>query len=284
MGAWGTNIKENDTTADIYADFFDLYNEGQTATDISTKLLKDNKELINNPDDCNNFWFALALAQWETKSLDVKVFEKVKQIIESGNDIKVWKELDAEENDLSKRKIALENFLVKIETEKLKAKSRKKPRNVKPIFTKGECLTFKLENGNFGGAVVLASNTNPKLGYNLVAGTRINQQVKPTLKDFENAEILIRNFAFWKDKTEVIWINPHNYDKEYSNLFDTIGKISIEIEYTTTGTIFNSYSADWSSVKTSLEMQFEYEKTNQKPSIVLTVAELTKTKKWWKLW
>ena len=31
-------------------------------------------------------------------------------------------------------------------------------------------------------------------------------------------------------------------------------------------------------------MQFEYEKTNQKPSIVLTVAELTKTKKWWKLW
>jgi hypothetical protein len=284
MGAWGTNIKENDTTADIYADFFDLYNEGQKPTDISTKLIKDNKELINNPDDCNNFWFALALAQWETKSLDRKVFEKIKAIIESGNDIKVWKDLDAEENDLLKRKIALEKFLVKLETEKLKAKSRKKPRNVKPIFSKGECLIFKLDNGNYGGAIVLASNNNPKLGYNLVAGTRINQQTKPTLKDFENAEILIRNFASWKDRAEVIWINPDRYEKEYSNIFDTIGKTSVEKEYTTTNSVFKTYSADWSSAKIGAEKQFEHEKTNQKPSIVLTVAELTKTKKWWKLW
>jgi len=113
MGTWGTNIKDNDTTSDIYADFFDLYNEGQSPINISAKLIADNEELINEPDDCNNFWFALALAQWETKSLDLTVFEKVKEIIESDNDIEVWKSLDADEKDLVKRKIALEKFLVK---------------------------------------------------------------------------------------------------------------------------------------------------------------------------
>lgn len=284
MGAWGTNIKDNDTTADIYADFFDLYNEGQNPTNISKKLIADNQELIDNPDDCNNFWFALALAQWETKSLEAKVFENVKAIIESDNDIEVWKNLDADEKDLAKRKIALGKFLEKLQNEKPKAKQREKARNVKPIFAIGDCLSFKFDNGNYGGAVVLAANNNPELGYNLVAGTRINQPVKPTLNDFEKAEILIRNFAFWKDEAEVIWISPDHYEKEYSNLFEVIGKISVEKEYTTTDDVFKSYCADWASAKVGAEKQFEHEMTNQKPTIVLTVAELTKNKKRWKLW
>lgn len=284
MGAWGINIKDNDTSADIYADFFDLYNEGQNPTNISARLIENNKELIEDPDDCNNFWFALALAQWETKSLELIVFEKVKQIIESDNDIEVWKSLDAEEKDLAKRKIALDKFLVKLKTEKVKAKPRKKPRNVKPIFAIGDCLVFKFDNGNYGGAVVLAANDNPKYGHNLLAGTRINKQTKPTLNDFENAEILIRNFAFWKDRAEVIWIIPDHYEKEYSNLFEVIGKISVEKQYTTNDDIFKTYCADWASAKDGAEKQFEHEKTNPKPKIVLTVAELTKNKKRWKLW
>ena len=84
MGTWGTAIKSNDTSSDIYADFFELYNEGQEPAEISKKLIKDNTELINNPDDCNNLWFVLALAQWETKSLEQELYEKVKSIIESG--------------------------------------------------------------------------------------------------------------------------------------------------------------------------------------------------------
>ena len=216
--------------------------------------------------------------------MDLKVFEKVKAIIESDNDIKVWRNLDADEKDLAKRKIALEKFLVKLQVEKTKAKPREKPRNVKPIFATGDCLIFKLNNGNYGGAVVLATNYNPKLGYNLVAGTRINKPTKPTLNDFEKAEILIRNFAFWTDKPEVIWINPDHYEKEYPNLFEIIGKISVEKEYTTNDGVFKSYCADWASAKEGADKQFEHEKTNSKPTIVLTVAELTKNKKRWKLW
>jgi hypothetical protein len=119
-------IKDNDTTSDIYVGFYELYNEGQNPTNISAKLIADNEELINDPDDCNNFWFALALAQWETKSLDLKIFDRVKIIIESNNDIEVWRSLDANEKDLAKRKIALEKFLIKLQTEKVKAKRKTK--------------------------------------------------------------------------------------------------------------------------------------------------------------
>ena len=65
MGAWGTSISSNDTYADIYSEFFDMYNDGLTVEEISKKLINDNKDIINGPDDANNFWFALAKAQCE---------------------------------------------------------------------------------------------------------------------------------------------------------------------------------------------------------------------------
>lgn len=133
MGTWGTAIKSNDTSSDIYADFFELYNEGQEPAEISKKMIKENTELINNPDDCNNFWFVLALAQWETKSLEQELYEKVKSIIESEQDLEVWRELDADESEIKKRKIVLEKFLDKISPDKPKAKARKR-RELKNLF------------------------------------------------------------------------------------------------------------------------------------------------------
>lgn len=285
MGAWGTNIKDNDTTADIYTDFFEMYNSGQNPADISRKLIKKNKYLINNPDDSNNFWFAIALGQWETKSLEPHIFEKVKEIIESGSDLKVWKELDADNKDLIKRKRALELFLDKLQTTKQKAKNREKPKEYKPIFKTGECLTFKLDNQNYGGAIVLATNSKSMFGQNLVAGTRINQKNKPTVEDFLNAEILIKNFAFWKDEKEIMWINPIHYEKEYSSHFELVGQLQIEKNYDINDYSLNfSHSADWGHSKNGMDSQIEFEKNNPKPTLTLFVSELISRKKWWKFW
>ncbi|HQZ26191.1 MAG TPA: hypothetical protein PLD18_12905, partial [Flavobacterium sp.] len=160
MGAWGTAISSNDTYADIYGDFFNLYNEGFDVAEISKKLISNNQETINDLDDGNNFWFALAKAQWECKLLDDNIFDKVKEIIETGADIEVWKELGADEKDIKKRKIVLDKFLADIQIERTKAKSRKKKIIRKPIFEKGDCLTFKLKDGNYGAAVVLEAIIN----------------------------------------------------------------------------------------------------------------------------
>src|SRR5689334_18779357 len=85
MGTWGTGLSSNDTYADIYDSFFELYNDGLNVDEISKKLIKENQEIIDDQDDANNFWFALAKAQWECKDLNREILEKVRHIIESGS-------------------------------------------------------------------------------------------------------------------------------------------------------------------------------------------------------
>jgi len=124
MGTWNTKINGNDIFQDIYQDFFDLYNQGQNPADIS-KLIQDNfAENFNDCDERNNCLFGLILAQWETKSIDPLIFGQVKEIIESGNDIRVWKELGADDKTLKQRQTILDKFLVQISTDREKPKRR----------------------------------------------------------------------------------------------------------------------------------------------------------------
>jgi hypothetical protein len=124
MGTWNTSINGNDSFLDIYQNFFDLYNQGQNPGDISRQLQDDFEDTFSDYEDKNNSLFALALAQWETKSLDPSILKKVKEIIESGNDFNLWKELEADEKAIKRRGTVLENFLKKISTERDKPKRR----------------------------------------------------------------------------------------------------------------------------------------------------------------
>lgn len=281
MGTWGTAIKSNDTFEDIYGEFFDLYNDGLNVADISKKLIADNQETINEPDDANNFWFALAKAQWECKQLDNEVLKKVKTIIQSGSDIESWRRLDATEKDIAKRKVVLDKFLSEILTDRSKAKSRKKKIIREPVYEKGDCLAFKLANGNYGGVVVIEAIHNTEFGHNLIVTTRINQKDLPTKKNFEDAEVLISNFGNWSDKENINWYLPIRH-KNNSHLFDKVCKIDVQLEYSTKDSWFG-FVADldlW--VLNQADSQFESEKTKDRPKLKRTIKELTKKK--WKLW
>jgi len=236
----------------------------------------------------NSLWFAIALAQWETKSLDPKILSTAENIISTGADLKIWLELGASEQVIQKRQIALEKFLEKIKSDRPKAKPRKRTKSKTPIFSTGDCLAFKLINGNYGGAVVLATDNNTETAYNLIATTRINQLTKPTLKDFENAEVLICNFAQWQDRINVIWYSPDLYHKNYSEIYEITGKLSVEIEYDTKnhsgkGYLFKPYfTAGW-SMNEMVQRQFESEITKTKPNTTVNIKQLTKKEKWWNI-
>ena len=283
MGTWGNGIKDNDTFADIYGDFFESYNDGKNPKDISATLISENKELINNPDNCNNFWFAIALAQWETKSLDSNTFEKVKFIIENEIDLKVWRELDADEDDIKQRIKVLIKFLDKIQTEPKKPKQRQKLKSVigTPIFPKGTCICFPLDNGNYGGAIVIETIDDFKFGgQNYIAVTRINQVNKPTTYDFENAEVLITNFD--RDNTpraEMVWHNSEGYAKSLFS-FEAIGQIKVSKKYSF-GEIGSVSTLGWNYIKIDVDKQIEYEKSNPEPKQKMSVKEITIGKKWW---
>lgn len=282
MGAWGTAISSNDTYADIYGEFFDLYNEGLDVAEISKKLIADNQETINDTDDCNNFWFALAKAQWECKQLDKDIFDRVKKVVETGADLDVWRQLDADEKYIKKRKVVLDKFLADLQTERPKAKSRKKIIIRQPVFEKGDCLTFKLENGNYGGAVVLKAIKDSEYGHNLIATTRINQPNKPTKKDFENAEVLVMNYASWDNKPVVQWYLPIRH-KQTAHLIEKVETIDVQIDYDIKNSM-NGFVADFDIwVIQVADQQFKSEETKSRSTTKQTIKELTKKNKW-KLW
>lgn len=288
MGTWGTTIKDSDAFADIYGEFFELYNKGGQPDSISEKLLADNWEMLEIEEEKHSLWFALALSQWETKSLDSKVFSTVENIIKSGADIELWLSLGASEQNIEKRKIALEKFLEKLKSEKLKAKPRKRAKLKTPIFSTGDCLVFKMKTGNFGGAVVLATDTDPETSYNLIATTRLNQTTKPSQEDFENAEVLVCNFGNWQDRPDVAWHMPDLYFKKYSDIFELAGKMTVDLVYDPKnhegkGYLFEpSWTAGW-SMNEAAEKQFESEQSKPKPTNTITIKQLTKKGKWWKV-
>ena len=280
MRTWGVAISSNDTYADIYSEFFDLYNDGLEVAEISVKLIRENQEIIDDLEESNNFWFALAKAQWECKQLEEDLFLRIREIIESGNDLEVWRRLEAPEKEIKKRKDILQRFLLNLQEERPKAKARKKKIIRQPAFEKGDCLVFKLENGNYGGAVVLEAVHDTEYGYNLIASTRINQENKPTKNDFENAEILIINYAEWDNKPNIHWYSP----VRHKNIIELVEKIDVM-------EICHKYSIDrdlyghmgdfgiWFIGVAS--QQFESEKTKLRPTKRLTIKEMTKRK--WKI-
>ena len=128
MGTWTEKIKDNDTTLDIYSDFFDRYNSGENPEMIIKAIKSEYADYFNDSDDRNNALIGLALAEWETKSLEPELFSTIKEIITDGNDLDVWKNLGANEKSLKKRQKELEKFLKQISQEKEKPKRRVRPK------------------------------------------------------------------------------------------------------------------------------------------------------------
>lgn len=283
MGTWGTTISSDDTYLDIYGEFFKLYNKGNEVNDITKYLIESNQEYIKDPEshDSNCFWFALANAQWECKKLQSDIFLRVKTIIENDHDLHFWSDLDK-----LKRKNALNTFLEKISSERPKPKPRTKAKP--PLFQKGDCVTFKLSNGNFGGAVILeAYITEDELSLNLAAATRINLQEKPVLEDFINSEVLIVNFQFENDKQafqKIDWLFPFG-KKKVKQLTEVIGRIEVNYTY-----LINKHYGGMSRLDTWFEsviedvpLQYKSEETKPKYKDIKTIKELTESSKW-KFW
>lgn len=282
MGTWGTSIASNDGYADIYSEFQELYNDGMDVPEITEKLIAENWEMTENPHDANNFWFAIAKAQWEYKQLQSLILSRVTEIIESGADIESWRELDASEEDIEKRKVVLAKFLLQLNTEKPKPKVRKKTNIYIPGFEKGDCLTFKLENGNYGGAVVIEAEQITTIGINLIANTTINQQEKPSIRNFKEATVLILNHNNWSDKPHIKFISAPITKIADSFEMEKVGQIDVKKKYD-----FSTYSSKYPSggfdFPMQANMQIESERIKPKPSLTITIKQLTKNSLW-KFW
>jgi len=284
MGAWGTAISSNDTYADIYEEFIDLYNDGGSVTKITEQLINDNQETINLPEDATNFWFAIANAQWECKELDKYILKKVEDIVNTGEDLRIWKELEASESDLKAREKVLIKFLAKIKTEKEKPRRRTKKKVYTSIFKKGDCLTYVMDNGNYGGAFVLTDEQETPTGMNYIAITTIDKVEKPTLIDFKNAEIYVKRrklFIFkensaveeWSDEPEIGGFFADSFKKEKIEI-DVIAQLPIHNNYVIRQDRFTGFG--WGVLKESIPFKTEYTRINGKAKLTLKLSEWSK--------
>jgi hypothetical protein len=194
MGAWGAGLKQNDNFLDIFDEFIDFYNEGYSVTDITNHLIEEHQDLIKSKEYSDDFWFAIAYCQWDCKELDKSVFETVEQIISSRKNIKLWEENNASSDTLKKRELALANFLEKLKTEKAKARRRVKKKYYDSIFNAGDCLTYILTNGNYGGAFVLTDEKETEYPKNFIAIVNIDKPQKPNINDFIESYVLFEKY------------------------------------------------------------------------------------------
>ena len=281
MGHWGVSIKSNDTFADIYADYFELYNEGQEPKVVSDKIKEKYSDLVNDHEDGHNFWFTLAQAQWECKALQTDVYLKAKDFIDSGQNLNLWRELGADEKEIKKRKDVLEKFLIQLETERPEPKKRKKKIIRKALYEKGDCLSFEMSNGNYGGAIVLEAIHETELGSNLILATRINQPKRPIISDFEKSELLICNYGQWKNRKLLIWIDA-KFSKRFIDQYQLSDKVKVNKTYRTNDSDDVMYGG-LDAIKEQTEMQLDFEQNGgQKPSRVKSEDYLTEKK--WRLW
>ncbi len=111
MGAWGTDIMDNDTSLDVYHDYRTQIAEGKTP-EAAKKALSHHFYYEGEPmmDDTSNEWFALAYAQLELNHLDEEVVRVVGEIIDEDIDIENWIDLEAEEEDIEERREIIQRF------------------------------------------------------------------------------------------------------------------------------------------------------------------------------
>jgi len=243
MGVYGTGIKDNDTSNDVYESFFEEYNNGLEVSKIKDKILTIYDGDINDMEHKCNVIFTLALCLWEVCELDDDLYKQVKSLIENDTDIDMLKELDATNKYISERKKVLNKFLDKMSIPREKAKLRKKPPvKIDSIYMPGSFLSFCYSNGDFGGVIIMKSDFFNNNGCMTLVLTDIRMKNAPTVNDFQKAKVLGFEWMGIGDsegKSDNAIVSGESFDyfksKQRESYFDLCKRI-----FTVVGRTFNT--------------------------------------------
>ncbi len=185
MGAWGTGILQNDITADIWAEFKELYNTGLSSKEIRLKLEKEYKPQ-DTPEYYAEIWTGIAYGQWMYGDLENYTFKK----LNNATSLK-WQTLWADDKKLlTKRVKAISDFIQNIQTPRSKPLVRKKIIERPLIYKKGDIIALKIDGENYLMGLVVDTNECPNYSEYTIVFTDLIFTEKPTEKQILNANIL----------------------------------------------------------------------------------------------
>ena len=225
MGSWGHGIRQDDLVQDVIDDFRGLLKDGLSIADATSTIESKYAASLKDEDERPLVYLALADVQWTYGALDSAVLGRVRSDIESEAGLARWRETSA--SDLAKRRKILRRFLDKLETEN--PRPAKLPKRIvrKPKFNAGDCLSITLSNGQYGAALVLASDhSDLEYGKNLLAVLDYMEADKPSLKVFKKRRWLRMTHHDWSGDLDLSWYLPVGF-REGKKRLETVGTIRL---------------------------------------------------------
>ena len=200
MGAWGTGILQNDTTADVWAEYKHLYNLGHSATEIRKKLETEYNP-DNDEDEFADFWTGIVHSQWMCGELETVSLLKVKECIENDKGLYLWKE---DKKYYNKRVKVLRAFIEKVQTPKEKPLKRKKIILCPAYFKKGDIVSIELESNQYIYALAFEKEHDEIDGGNRFVFSSLITDLQISKEEFLNSEIMYLDYG-----------GDHNYHQGY---------------------------------------------------------------------
>jgi hypothetical protein len=158
MGVWGTAIFADDTAADTRDHFTDLAAEGLSAEEATKRLIAESAEVLEDDDEAMIFWLALAATQWKLGRLTYKVRTKALKIIDSGRDLKRWKENT--KSDIKQREKHLAKLREQLLGPELPEKKLRRVKKITTDFKPGDIASYKLDEHRSIQFAVLSLSTD----------------------------------------------------------------------------------------------------------------------------
>ena len=185
MGTWGTGILHNDTTADIWVEFKELYNKGLSPKEIRLKLEKDYKP-ESDTEYYSEIWTGIAYGQWMCGGIEDYTFKK----LNDATDLK-WLSLWLNDEKLLRKRIkAIADFIEKVQILRPNPLRRKKIIDRPIIYKKGDIIAQKIDEENYLAAIVVKTDDHPNYLENTIVLIDLLFIEKPTEQQILNSNIL----------------------------------------------------------------------------------------------
>jgi hypothetical protein len=224
MGAWGHGIRQDDFVCDVIEDFKGLMKAGKTIAEATKTVEATFAAELEDDDEGPLFWIALADAQWTYGGLEPRVLQRVRDDFDAERGLDRWRE---DRRALSRRRAAIETFITKISEPNPRPKKPPKIVVRPPKFAAGDCLSVRLENGQYTAALVLvADHSNVEYGENLIVSLDYLAPERPTIDDFRKRNWLVYSHPSWKGELYLAWHSPLRF-RAFKDRIGVVGQIEI---------------------------------------------------------
>jgi hypothetical protein len=143
MGVWGTAVFSDDLAADTRDAFTDYAAQGLDAAAATEKLIAESASSLEDADEAPVFWLALAATQWKLGRLIDSVRDRALQIIESGEDLRRWRE--SKRSTIEQRKKHLAKLREQLKSTPPKPRKLRQQKKSSTDFQVGDVAVFKVD-------------------------------------------------------------------------------------------------------------------------------------------